>query len=287
MAIRFPGRRRTLQPMIRNSATVADCFINAPFAQLQHGLIDLFVRNRLQPEIGLEGGVLDRYRHADYRRIAARLKKEGLACTLHAPFLELDPASPDPDRRRQAWQSLRQAFELLDIFEPHSIVCHPYLTGFQEGSPSGERLSYSLAFWSEFIDKAAQAYVPVMFENTYEKSPAAHKTFFTAINRPGARFCLDVGHVMAFAGNTWNDWLPELEPWLGQLHLHDNNGENDQHSGIGSGIFDFEALFGYLKNRDLHPLVTLEPHTEESLTDSIQYLAACPAFHSFMASYRK
>ena len=34
------------------------CFINAPFEQLQAGLLDLFLHYRLQPEIGLEGNCL-------------------------------------------------------------------------------------------------------------------------------------------------------------------------------------------------------------------------------------
>ncbi|MEJ2688688.1 MAG: sugar phosphate isomerase/epimerase [Deltaproteobacteria bacterium] len=272
--------------MIGNRQTVADCFINAPFTQLQDGLIDLFLRNRLQPEIGLEGGVLTRCREKDFVKIGRLLKKERLGCTLHAPFLSLDPGSNDPDRRRQAWQSLRRAFDLLDIFEPRSIVCHPHLICDEGGKLTEERLSLSISFWGELIDQSAAAGIPVMFENTYEISPAGHKAFLIGLGRPTARFCLDVGHVMAFAGNSWTDWLPALEPWLGQLHLHDNNGEHDQHVAIGSGLFDFEAFFAYLLGRGLHPLVTLEPHTEESLTGSIQYLTASPTFRSFMASQR-
>lgn len=273
--------------MIENCHTVANCFINAPFAQLQNGLIDLFTRNRLQPEVGLEGGVLSSCRQADFIEIAGRLRKERLACTLHAPFLSLDPASNDPDRRGQAWQSMRQAFSLLDIFEPRSVVCHPYLAGIEERRLTEDRLRLSVSFWAEFVDLAAARGVEVMFENTYEKNPSGHRAFFTALNHPAARFCLDVGHVMAFAGNDWTDWLPELEPWLGQLHLHDNNGQDDQHLAIGSGRFDFEGFFDYLHHRDLRPLVTLEPHTEESLSASLQYLTGSPAFQSFIAQQRK
>ena len=177
--------------MIQDRHIVADCFINAPFARLQDGLIDLFVQNRLQPEIGLEGGVLSRCRESDFLTIAGRLKKEGLACTLHAPFLSLDPGSNDVERRRIAYQALSRAFDLLDIFTPRSIVCHPHLISDQDDRMSEERLQLSVSFWSEFIDRASSKGVPVMFENTYEKKPAAHKAFFTALDRPTARFCLD------------------------------------------------------------------------------------------------
>ncbi len=70
--------------------------------------------------------------------------------------------------------------------------------------------------------------VGLMLENTYEQTPTIHREILCRLNSPGARFCLDVGHTLAFAGNSWRDWLPELSPWLGHLHLHDNRGGRDE-----------------------------------------------------------
>ena len=61
-------------------------------------------------------------------------------------------------------------------------------------------------------------------------------------------------------------------PWLGQLHLHDNTGEQDQHLAPGLGTFDFPGLFDYLRRNDCHPLITLEPHTRDDLWQALAYL---------------
>ena len=62
------------------------------------------------------------------------------------------------------------------------------------------------------------------------------------------------------------DWLPALEPWLGQLHLHDNHGDRNSHLAIGEGLFD------YLNQKDMTPIITLEPHYEEAFWGSIKAL---------------
>ena len=111
-----------------------------------------------------------------------------------------------------------------------------------------------------------------MLENTYEKSPEIHRQILSRLDNPAARFCLDVGHTLAFAGNSWRDWLPELAPWLGHLHLHDNDGNRDQHLAVGQGNFDFAGLFAYLRQNDLRPTITLEPHQEEDLAKSLAVL---------------
>jgi len=78
--------------------------------------------------------------------------------------------------------------------------------------------------------------------------------------------------VMAFAKNTWQDWLLPLVPWLNHLHLHDNCGEGDDHLPVSAGRFDFTGLFSHLRQNNLRPTITLEPHREEDLWKSLQAL---------------
>jgi sugar phosphate isomerase/epimerase len=111
-----------------------------------------------------------------------------------------------------------------------------------------------------------------MFENTYEPGPRIHKMLFEALDSPSARFCLDVGHLLAFAQVGWQKWLITLGQWLGQLHLHDNRGFRDEHLPVGNGYFDFTELFSYLKIHKIKPLITLEPRSESDLWDSLNAL---------------
>ena len=247
------------------------CFVNAPFYRLQRD-IDRFIENRIQPEIGLEGDVLYERSIDDFQEIGERLRNAGLFCTIHAPFYELSPGAIDPHIRRVSREKLKKAFELIPVFRPKSIVCH---LGFEEnkhGYKEKDWFKYSLDAWRELLEMAAVHQTPLMLENTYEKSPEQHRRMLSALDSPLARFCLDVGHILAFAGNSWQDWLPELSPWLGQLHLHDNHGGIDEHLAVGQGLFDFRNLFCYLQENKLKPLITLEPHHELGLEESLPAL---------------
>ncbi len=247
------------------------CFVNAPFPLLREN-IDAFITNRIQPEIGLEGEVLYRLSSRDFRAIADRLQAAGLSCTIHAPFYELSPGALDPHIRRASRKKLLLAFELIEIFRPESIVCH---LGFEEnkhGYKEEEWFHHSLEAWRQLLEIATRHKTPMMLENTYELGPRQHKKILSALNSPYSRFCLDVGHVLAFAKGRWQDWLPGLAPWLGQLHLHDNHGGIDEHLAVGQGIFDFAGLFAWLRENGLNPLITLEPHQEEGLALSLTAL---------------
>jgi len=249
-------------------------FINAPFDRLQTDLFRVFIDNRLQPEIGLEGSCLYKKTFGDFKEIAQAFKKEGLACTMHAPFCDLAPGGTDLAVLAATRTKLRKAFELIEIFEPVSIVCHLAYEENKHGFKQDEWLANSIETWQELLAIAESHHVSVAFENTYETSPDLHLKLLTSLDSPYAGFCLDVGHVMAFACNSWRDWLPTLLPWLFQLHLHDNSGDRDNHLAIGEGSFDFAGLFGYLRQQKQQPIITLEPHREEGLWNSLKALGA-------------
>lgn len=255
-----------------SSAVIRRCFVNAPWYDLKNDLLDLFVEYGLQPEIGLEGACLYEENIEEFRRVHKILAEEGLKCTLHAPFFDLAPGSLDPFILEKSREKLNMAMDLVAIFQPQSIVCHLQYEENKHGYVFDRWLANALATWRQLAEKAAGYGAPIMLENTYETTPRAHMAVLSALPRPTVGFCLDVGHLGAFAKSSWQNWLPLLLPWLGQLHLHDNNGERDQHLAPGLGTFDFPGFFDFLRKNDCHPLITLEPHSREDLWQALCYL---------------
>ena len=259
-------------PALQYSRITEQCFINAPFDQLRDGdLLDLFITNRLQPEIGLEGNALWELDIDEFKKIADIFQENELACTLHAPFFDLSPGGFDKRVVEVTRDKLGRAFNLLPVFKPQSIVCH---LGFEENKHQGKFdswLATALETWQQLLEIAGRGDTRVVFENTYESSPAVHKILFEELDSASLGFCLDTGHLTAFAHTSWQPWLAELAPWLDQLHLHDNDGQGDNHLALGLGIFDFPELFEFLNKSSL-PLLTLEPHTKEDLWQSLSYI---------------
>lgn len=248
------------------------CFINAPWYELKDHYLDLFLLHKIQPEIGLEGLCLYQETDDEFKRVAAILQQNELSCTLHAPFFDLAPGSLDPVILEASRNKLRQATRLIQIFRPKSLVCH---LGFEENKQGYQKEQWqktALDTWHILNEIAAPQGCLLMLENTYETSPDTHEDILEQLDSNNSRFCLDVGHLMSFAKSPWQEWLPRLSPWLGQLHLHDNSGESDQHLGLGLGNFDFKGLFQFLAAHHLAPLITLEPHSEDDLWQALRYL---------------
>ena len=248
-------------------------FVHAPFTRLRDNLSQ-YLSQGIQPEIGLEGTVLYDTPQADFVMVAQALREAALACTLHAPFFELYPGSLDPRIREVSRAKLRLAFDLIALFQPKSVVCHLGFEDNKHGYKKEAWFKYSLEAWQEFTSLAQAGGTLLCLENTYETSPQQLKEMLTALDSPQARFCFDVGHVMAFAKNRWQDWLPELLPFLGQLHLHDNLGDKDLHLAVGQGAFDFAGLFSYLAEQGSTPLLTMEPHQPGGMEKSYTALAS-------------
>jgi sugar phosphate isomerase/epimerase len=247
-------------------------FINAPFRHLEDGLLDMFIKNGLQPEIGLEGDFLYTRKPADYEIIARRLQEHSLSCTLHAPFFDLAPGALDPNILEATRHKMSLAFALIDIFKPKAIICHLNFEDNKHGYKLQEWARHAEVTWRQLLRLAEAGQCKLMLENTYEKNPEQHINMLTALNSPSAGFCLDTGHLLAFAHTPWQDWLPTMNKWLGHMHLHDNHGQRDEHLGIGLGDFDFKGLFKFLGANNLCPTVTLEPHSEEDLMASLEAL---------------
>jgi sugar phosphate isomerase/epimerase len=80
----------------------------------------------------------------------------------------------------------------------------------------------------------------------------------------------------AFSETSMEGWLQELQPFLKQLHLHDNDGTWDDHWAIGDGKINFDMLFRHIEENRLNPIITLEAHQEDWLWQSLETLS-----HSF------
>ena len=78
-----------------------------------------------------------------------------------------------------------------------------------------------------------------------------------------------MGHYNVFGKSPLKEWVETLGEKIMGLHLHDNSGEEDSHLAIDEGNADFAGLFRFINEKGLQPTITLEPHEEETLWQSL------------------
>jgi sugar phosphate isomerase/epimerase len=248
--------------------------VNIPFTMLFESYLDRFIRHKLNPEIGFDAEALDRFSLSDFVRIADQLHERGLTSTLHAPFMDLSPGSPDPTVRLVTKNRFEQVLRLVRLFKAKTVVCHAGYDWKRYWYMRDAWVEKSLEMWSWLGEGIRDAGALLMLENVYEQDPDDIRVLFENLRAQRVGFCLDTGHHAVFSRASLEMWVKSLGPYLGQIHLHDNSGIRDDHLGLGEGgSVDFEALFRQLiASREEPPVVTFEPHKEEDLWPSVEYL---------------
>jgi sugar phosphate isomerase/epimerase len=252
--------------------------ICVPFGLLKEKYLPVVIENRMNPEIGIDGTIIDVHSKRDFLEMASILQQEGLSITLHGPFHDLVPGGIDKKILKATRERLRQAFDIIPLFEPLSIVCHTGYDRKRYHEVEDEWMDTALETWEPLVKDLQGTRTTLMLENVYEKTPTLLFRLLSGLNREKVGFCFDAGHMNAFSETDMEGWLTPLKPFLKQVHLHDNDGTFDAHLAIGAGKIDFEALFTYLGENHLKPIVTLEAHEEEWIWQSLDVLSTSEGF---------
>jgi sugar phosphate isomerase/epimerase len=255
--------------------------VNVPFLKLKNEYLPLFMEYRINPEIGIDADALDTIPDKAFRNIAEAFKINRRKITLHGPFMDLVPGGLDNLSLAATRKRLDRFFEIVPIFEPIHVVCHTGYDPCHYKAHWNKWLANSVATWKSHVRQAERFGFKLLLENVYETNPGVHRAIFDSISSDALGFCLDIGHHHVFAKSPLKEWVETLGEKIMGLHLHDNSGEEDSHLAIDKGNADFTGLFGLISEKGLRPTVTLEPHEEETLWQSL----ASESLESFIRTF--
>lgn len=162
---------------------------------------------------------------------------------LHAPTIDLNPASLNPGIRDETLKQLFETIELASKIGAEAITTHPGLIHRLEDRVRSMGLYYSIETL-KIANKCAEDYGVIFsvenMPNRYAyfcNNPEEH-AFFTS--ECGCQATLDLGHA-----NTSGELFKFLQmPRIQYYHVSDNDGEKDQHLTLGEGTMDLNALNG-------------------------------------------
>jgi sugar phosphate isomerase/epimerase len=200
----------------------------------------------------------------DKRRLKDALSSYGMTVTIHAPFTDLNPATP--------FEPVRGAVErTLEEFVEFSVFVGASVVTFHPGSVHNEALvpgssASSTDFLKKMVNKAAGR-LSVSVENLakstskyyYPLASTADSIKALLSGEERLRFTLDTGHAHA-SGLDPFDLAQKTGPRLVEVHLSDNGGEHDDHLAPGEGTTDLKKLTGKLAGSDVLICLELNPH---------------------------
>ena len=246
-------------------------FAHVPYTQLgQH--LPFFLERRLNPEIFFSGDALEALAPGELAALAAQLKGEGLSCTIHAPFMDLNPGSLERLLREATMHRFEQVLDAAEILRPEVMVFHPGFDRWRYGEAIDLWLRHSVVAWRRVLERAREIGTVIAVENIFEEEPGTLKALFEAVDDPLLRHCFDVGHWNLFKKVGMEQWFEALGDRIAEVHIHDNSGTRDDHAPPGEGAIDFGLYFELMERYAPDAAYTIEAHSREHLERALAAL---------------
>ena len=196
------------------------------------------------------------------------VKENGLRIeSVHAPFHMMNELWTDTDPVKSLIK-LHGAIDSCSNYAIKTLVVHP--TDTTAPPPVSE---VGKTYFRGLIRYAKSMNVDLAFENI--ERPEYLDTIFGECDDTNVKLCYDLGHENCFSKGS--DVLGKYGERLKALHIHDNDGNSDQHAIPFDGNIDMQRFIGKLKELEYYGMITLEVMRDRSdlyddLTDE-QFLA--------------
>lgn len=246
-------------------------YVHMPFQVLREN-IDLIIKNQLNVEIHFSSYYFDDYPFKKIIEIQGILEENGVQICFHAPYMDLSPGGMDKLVRDITLKRMQQLLKLAEVFKPSVIIVHPGYDDWRYNKHFEDWLENSIETWQKMLDSYSHLGSIIALENVFEKIPDTLLRLIDSINSPKFRYCLDTGHFNLFSRIPLKEWFGRVSPYIVEVHLHDNFGEDDEHLAIGEGNFDFPLLFHLLEINELKPLLTIEGRDKDEIMKSLKFL---------------
>lgn len=227
--------------------------------------------------------VIDEGLHELSKKRVAKLKElaksKGICYTVHAPFADINIASPSKPMLNASIKRLEQSMAYASDLNAQLWVFHP-------GAKTGISSFYPNQDWKQNtqtiqkIHETAEKHgLNTAIENLPEKygfimrKPQDFQKFYKETGLNDVGITLDIGH--ANLENQTINFLRKLPDKIVHMHISDNMGENDQHLGIGYGKIDWQQFAETLHEIAYDKTIVIEAieHVKESIQKLRQLLA--------------
>ncbi len=230
-------------------------------------------------EIGVEissfayPDVLDRKKEKNLKRFSEASKYLEGEISLHGPFMDLSPASPDSRIRKITKDRYLEILEIARKLNVDTVVLHScYQPLIKHPVYENNWLSRQIKIWQKVVSAAESQNTVIALENQWQERPERSRDLIDEIDSPCFKACLDTGHVNLFSTVDVHAWLKTLKDRITYIHFHSNNGELDDHISPGRGNQDFSDFFKHLETFENFPTLTIEVNTLEDAEKSYTYL---------------
>jgi sugar phosphate isomerase/epimerase len=195
--------------------------------------IEEFIENKIGVEIQdfTEPSLLDEGWNQlvnEYKKVLTSFNN---TVSIHGPFLDLKPISPDEKIREVSYNRYLTTLNIGKELKSDYIIFHSQINPWIN-EPYIKNLNNELnkAFFNKILSDVETFEGKVLLENIFENSPYLLKELIETINLSNVKVCLDIGHAKLREEIPLSVWLEVLKDHIEYIHFHWNGGIYDEHN---------------------------------------------------------
>lgn len=195
-------------------------------------------------------------------------KKSGRVHALHGAFIDVNPASGDPDFRALSRARCRESCALAAALGAEQVVFHASAFPFLRGAYLDGWADACASFYLELADAYG---LTLCIENSFDLDPEPLSALLRRAHSDRVKICLDIGHA-CYARAPLEQWFDRLGEDIACLHLSDNMGRFDDHLPLGAGTVDWALADRLYRGLGQEVPMTLEVGGVAGVQQSLDFL---------------
>lgn len=200
------------------------------------------------------------------------LDRDRSSDTMHGAFLDVLFTSRDSVIRERSRELVLQSFRIAGRLGVRGVVFH---TGLLPGlirtdSYTEPWLREAEIFWRQMAQENPE--VEIFMENTFEDSPEVLIRLKESLSDcDNFRLCLDYGHA-CLTSTPIENWVEQMAPYIGHMHMNDNDLIADRHWVPGDGKIDWNRCVALLQKYGIDSPALLELNGTDNQRRALEYM---------------
>ena len=200
------------------------------------------------------------------------LESYSLKYSIHAPFMDVNIASPQEQSRLNSIAQIKSSIDLANEINAEAVVVHPGLISFLANKYFKKEV-YEFANESikEIGDYAKDLGVMATIENMPNFESMIYQNIVDLnqlLVENEMHMTLDIGHAN-HVGYAPDEMIFDS---IKHVHVHDNLGDDDSHLPLGEGSIDLKYIIDTLESKNYDGIYILEVNDYDSIKKSYEYM---------------
>ncbi|WP_405310186.1 sugar phosphate isomerase/epimerase family protein [Methanobrevibacter sp.] len=200
------------------------------------------------------------------------LESYSLKYSIHAPFMDVNIASPQDQSRLNSIAQIKSSIDLANEINAEAVVVHPGLISFLANKYFKKEV---YEFANESIKEIGDYAKDLGVMTTIENMPNFESMIYQNIVdlnqllvENEMHMTLDIGHAN-HVGYAPDEMIFDS---IKHVHVHDNLGDDDSHLPLGEGSIDLKYIINTLESKNYDGIYILEVNDYDSIKKSYEYM---------------